>query len=62
MAELLLKLSSEEREVLVQVLQQLLKEVRVEEHRTRTLTYRESVVEREKVIEQLLSKLKNPAG
>jgi len=57
MAELQLTLTSEERDYLASLLEATLKETRVEEHRTRTPTYREHVVHREEVIVGLLSKL-----
>ncbi len=52
-----LALSAAERSFLVQTLESALKNHRVEEHRTRTPTYREQVLEEEKLIEQLLIKL-----
>ena len=52
-----LTLTGEERDYLVDVLQSLLKDTRVEEHRTRTPSYREFVLNQESLIEGLLSKL-----
>jgi hypothetical protein len=60
-AELQLTLSAEERQYLAELLEDVLKETRVEEHRTRTPTYRESVVHREELILSLLKKLGQPA-
>jgi hypothetical protein len=60
MAELQLTLTSEEREYLASLLEATLKETRIEEHRTRTPTYREHVVHREEVILSLLRKLSKP--
>jgi hypothetical protein len=60
MAESQLTLSAEEREYLANLLETVLKEKRVEEHRTRTLTYRQYVVHEEDVINSLLSKLGRP--
>lgn len=57
MAALQLSLTSEERDFLVSYLERVRKETLVEEHRTKNLNYREGVVEQEKVIESLLSKL-----
>jgi hypothetical protein len=57
MAESNLPLTVEERDYLVKVLEGLLKDTRVEEHRTRTPSYREFVLNQENVIEGLLSKL-----
>jgi hypothetical protein len=57
MGELQLTFTSEERDYLASLLEATLKETRVEEHRTRTLTYREHVVHREEVILALLRKI-----
>jgi hypothetical protein len=58
MNEMNLSLTGDERECLVELLDHILDEVRVEEHRTRTLSYRESVLNREHLIESVLGKLK----
>jgi hypothetical protein len=57
MADVQLNLSAEEREYLVRLLEETLKEMRVEEHRTRTPSYRQLIVHDEKLIEALLGKL-----
>jgi hypothetical protein len=57
MAESSLMLSGEERDYLVKVLETMLRDTRVEEHRTRTPSYREFVLNQESLIEGLLSKL-----
>jgi hypothetical protein len=57
MAELQLTLTTPERECLVSVMERTLKEMRVEEHRTRAPTYREHVVQQEELIAGLLRKL-----
>jgi hypothetical protein len=57
MNDLQLTLSAEEAAYLVEVLQMALKETRIEEHRTRTPTYREHVLHHEELIEGLLKKL-----
>jgi len=57
MAEMQLTLTAEERDYLVDLLETVLKDTRVEEHRTRTPTYRELVLKQEDVIVKLLSKL-----
>jgi hypothetical protein len=57
MAEFQLTLTAEEREYLVRLLEFTLKDKRVEEHRTRTLSYRENVVREEDVIVGLLKRL-----
>jgi hypothetical protein len=52
-----LDLSIQEQKYLAELLSAELKETRVEEHRTRTPSYREHVVQREEIIEGLLRKL-----
>jgi hypothetical protein len=61
MADLQLTLTAEEREYLANLLETMLKEKRVEEHRTRTLTYRQYVVHEEDLIRSVLGKLGRPA-
>jgi hypothetical protein len=61
MTDLELTLTAAEREYLVEVLERALKETRLEEHRTRTPSYREHVVQREDTIKGLLGKLDQPA-
>lgn len=56
-----LSLSEEERTELLELLEQSLKESRVEEHRTRTLGYRELVEHRRVVLERLAERLRQPA-
>lgn len=58
MSELQVTLTAEEREYLVNHLEEVLKETRVEEHRTRTPRYRTLVLHLEDVILGLLSKLR----
>jgi hypothetical protein len=60
MADLQLTLNSEERDFLVGFLEVALKDTRIEEHRTRTLSYREHVLHKEDLITALLSKLGQP--
>jgi hypothetical protein len=62
MAEVSLTLTPEERDFLVSLLNTVLKETRVEEHRTRTLSFREFVVHREELINALLGKLGRQPG
>lgn len=57
MPESSLNLTDEERGYLVKVLESLLKDTRVEEHRTRTPSYREFVLNQESLVEGLLGKL-----
>jgi hypothetical protein len=58
MAELQLTLTDEERTFLADLLETALKETLVEEHRTRTLSYRELVQRQEHLIAQLLDKIR----
>lgn len=62
MAEVQLTLSAEEKQFLVSLLEMALKDTRIEEHRTRTLNYREYVVHKEELIAALLGKLGRPVG
>jgi len=62
MAESQLVLTGEERKFLVGLLELVLKDTLVEEHRTRTLSYREHIVHREELINGLLKKLGHTAG
>jgi len=52
--------TAEEREFLVALLEAVLKDTLVEEHRTRTLTYREHVLHNEDLIRGILMKLAGP--
>jgi len=60
MAEMQLTLTPEESTFLVGLLELTLKEKRIEEHRTRTPSYREAVVKEEELIANLLRKLGKP--
>jgi len=62
MSELRLTLSAEESQYLVALLEATLKDALVEEHRTRTPTYRQDVLHRGEVIRSLLAKLRQPNG
>lgn len=57
MGDLQVTLTSEEREYLVDHLERVLKDTRIEEHRTRTPTYREHVLRQENLIVAVLRKL-----
>jgi len=57
MAETQLALTAEERSFLVDLLENTMKQTRVEEHRTRTPTYRESILKQEQLMTSLLNKL-----
>lgn len=60
MAESHLTLTDEERAYLTNLLQTVLKDTRVEEHRTRTPSYRQHVIHQEDLIISLLGKLGQP--
>jgi hypothetical protein len=60
MAESHLALTDEERAFLTGLLEITLKDTRIEEHRTRTPSYREHILHREEVIAGLLRKLGRP--
>jgi hypothetical protein len=62
MTEHEMTLTSEEYEFLRGLLEEVLKDTRVEEHRTRKLTYGEYMLHREDLIVGLLSKLRQPVG
>jgi hypothetical protein len=62
MDNLQLTLTAEERQYLITSLEAALKERRIEEHRTRTPSYREHVIHQEDVITGLLNKLKQPTS
>lgn len=57
MSEQTITLTTEERQLLVDLLQNALQETRVEEHRTRILSFRELIVEKEKLLLAILEKL-----
>lgn len=57
MAEMQLSVTAEETNYLRQVLAWALKETKVEEHRTRTPSFREHIEHREELITSLLKKL-----
>ena len=62
MAELQLTLTAEEQQFLADLLESTLKERRIEEHRTRTPTYREHVLHEEELIVSVLRKLGRPSA
>jgi len=53
-----LTLTDAERQFLVQLLENVLSQKYVEEHRTRTPSYREDILRQEATIEQILKKLR----
>jgi hypothetical protein len=60
MADTSLSLTADEHSYLVHLLETALKNHRVEEHRTRTPSYREQILQEEKMLEQMLTKLGQP--
>ena len=60
MAEHQMTLTSEEHQFLKGLLETVLKDTLIEEHRTRKLSYREYVVHKEELINGLLNKLRQP--
>jgi hypothetical protein len=61
MNEFQLNLTAEERAFLAELLERTLESMRVEEHRTRAPSYRETVLRDEKVLTSLIEKLGKPA-
>jgi hypothetical protein len=61
MNEFTMTITAEERQCLLDLLEVTLKNLRVEEHRTRAPAFREHVIEREAAVESLLKKLQQPA-
>ncbi len=57
----MLTLTVEECNYLTDLLEQMLKETLIEEHRTRKPTYREYVLTKEGLIKAILTKLRPPA-
>ena len=57
-------LTAEERDFLVELLKDVVKEARVEEHRTRSPSFREHISRREDALSAILQKLEQdvPAG
>lgn len=58
MGELQVTLSAEERDALVELLEAALKDLRIEEHRTRAPSFREYVLRREQNLNSALAKLR----
>jgi hypothetical protein len=58
MTDLQVTLTEEEREYLLGLLDTVLKDRRIEEHRKRTPSYREHVLHQEELIQALLNKLR----
>ncbi len=53
-------LTKEEHKFLAELLEEALKNTRVEEHRTRTMSYRENVVHHKELLLSILTKLGRP--
>lgn len=62
MADTALMLTEEERKFLADFLEMCLKDTQVEEHRTRTISYRDHLLHREHLIGSLLQKLGKTSG
>ncbi len=62
MTESQVPLSSEEFRYLAELLESVLKDARVEEHRTRAPSYRQHVLRQERLIQGLLDKLRQPVA
>jgi hypothetical protein len=60
MTDLQLSITAAQRKYLVDLLEKVLKDMSIEEHRTRTPTYRQHILEQENLIGQLLEKLRQP--
>lgn len=58
MAELQVTLTAEESQYLLDLLQKTMNDMRIEEHRTRTPTYRDHVLHQEAIAEGLIHKLR----
>jgi hypothetical protein len=62
MNEFTMTITAGERQCLLDLLEVTLKNLRVEEHRTRAPSFREHVIEREAAVESLLKKLQQPGN
>jgi hypothetical protein len=61
-ADFQVTLTAEERQFLLELLERTLKDTRVEEHRTRTPSYRAHVLHDEELLLGLQNKLRQPPG
>ena len=57
MSDVQIAMTVQERDALAELLDTALKEARLEEHRTRTPSFREHIIQRETIIMSLLQKL-----
>jgi hypothetical protein len=62
MGDTQLTLTADERQYLTELLEGTLKAMRVEEHRTRTPSFREHILKQESIVAALLTKLGTPAA
>jgi hypothetical protein len=62
MPDIQVSLTAEERDQLAELLQEVLKETEIEEHRTRTPSFREIVTKKEKTIASVLGKIGKPSS
>jgi hypothetical protein len=62
MADIQVSMTAEERQWLHDFLERTLRNMRVEEHRTRTISFREHVLHQEALILRLLDKLREPVA
>jgi hypothetical protein len=58
MTDLQLNLTEAERQFLIELLQESLREIEIEEHRTKTLGYRKLILNQEAMIQRLLDRLR----
>ncbi len=62
MADIQVTLTAEEGQWLQELLERVLKDIKIEEHRTRTPTYREHVVHQEQLLQSVLGKVRHKAA
>ena len=62
MTDVQITLTAQERDQLIDLLEVVLKETKVEEHRTRAPSFREIILEKEHAIVSLLRKLGKPVA
>ena len=58
MADIQVTLTAEESQCLQELLERVLKDIKVEEHRTRAPAYRENVIRQEELIQKVLNKVR----
>jgi hypothetical protein len=62
MGDTQLTLTAQERQQLTELLEEVLKETKIEEHRTRAPSFREIVLQKEQAIASVLRKLGKPTA